>query len=160
MYYSISQAAFLLGVYTTTIRRWDKQGLIKCIRTPGNHRRIHREEIVRIIDGKKRRYKKKKRGVVLYGRVSSHEQKQKGDLTRQLRRLRKSVKSKGNIKIVELCDVGSGLNTRRSGLRKLFKLVQKGKISDIHVTYADRLTRFGFEYLLFWQLWGKHPYLE
>ena len=28
MYYSISQAAFLLGVCTTTIRRWDKQGLI------------------------------------------------------------------------------------------------------------------------------------
>ena len=115
MYYSISQAAFLLGVCTTTIRRWDKQGLIRCVRTPGNHRRIHREEIARIIAGKKRRYKKKNRAVVLYGRVSSHEQKQKGDLKRQLQRLRKNVKNKGNMKIVELCDVGSGLNTRRSG---------------------------------------------
>ena len=147
MYYSISQAAFLLGVCTTTIRRWDKLGLIKCVRTPGNHRRIHKDEIARIIAGKKRRYRKKKRGMVLYARVSSHEQKQKGDLQRQLHRLRNNVRNKGNMKIVELCDVGSGLNTRRSGLKRLFRLVQKGKVSEIHVTYADRLTRFGFEYL-------------
>jgi predicted site-specific integrase-resolvase len=33
---------------------------------------------MRIIAGKKRRYRKKKRDVVLYGRVSSLEQKQKG----------------------------------------------------------------------------------
>ncbi|MHA2253679.1 MAG: MerR family transcriptional regulator [Candidatus Kariarchaeaceae archaeon] len=32
MHYSISQAAILLGVCTTTIIRWDKQGLIRCVR--------------------------------------------------------------------------------------------------------------------------------
>jgi predicted site-specific integrase-resolvase len=51
------------------------------------------------------------------------------------------------MKVVEISDVGRGLNTKRSGLRKLFTLVQKVKISDIHLTYLDRLTRFGFEYL-------------
>ena len=73
MYYSVSDAGLLLGVCRTTIRRWDKKALIKCIRTPGGHRRIHISEIQRIIEGKKRRYSKKKRGVVTYARVSSHD---------------------------------------------------------------------------------------
>jgi hypothetical protein len=60
----------------------------------GNHRRIHISEVQRIIDGKKRRYINKTRGVVLYAcyaRVSSYEQKQKGDLDRQISRLRDYV---------------------------------------------------------------------
>jgi predicted site-specific integrase-resolvase len=83
-----------MGVCSTTLRRWDKQGIIKGVRTPGNHRRIHISEVQRIIDGKKRRYINKSRGVVLYvcyARVSSHEQKQKGDLERQIGRLRDYV---------------------------------------------------------------------
>jgi putative resolvase len=207
VYYSISQAAFLMGVCSTTLRRWDKQGSIKCVRTVGNHRRIHISEVQRIIDGKKRRYINKNRGVVLYAcyaRVSSHEQKQKGDLERQISRLRDYVdqnltskkiktnntnkttsyiennktkskivntnkttsnienntnKTTSNIEnnnnnnnnktnqIYELSDVASGLNTKRIGLLKLFTLVQKGKISHVFITYPDRLTRFGFEYL-------------
>ncbi|MHA1910991.1 MAG: helix-turn-helix domain-containing protein, partial [Candidatus Kariarchaeaceae archaeon] len=83
MYYSVSEAGLLLGVHSETIRRWDKRGKIKCIRTVGNHRRIHKDEIKRIIEGKKRKYVKKKRYAVTYSRVSSHDQKKKGDLERQ-----------------------------------------------------------------------------
>jgi putative resolvase len=164
-----------MGVCSTTLRRWDKQGSIKSVRTVGNHRRIHISEVQRIIDGKKRRYINKNRGVVLYAcyaRVSSHEQKQKGDLDRQISRLRdyvdhnltsKKIKTNNNKttsniennnnnnnktnQIYELSDVASGLNTKRIGLLKLFTLVQKGKISHVFITYPDRLTRFGFEYL-------------
>ncbi len=56
MYYSVSEAGMLLGVCPATIRRWDKESKINCIRTPGNHRRIHRDEIQRIIEGKKRKH--------------------------------------------------------------------------------------------------------
>jgi excisionase family DNA binding protein len=73
MYYSVSEACFLLGVHSETIRRWDKGGKIKCLRTVGNHRRIHRDEIKRIIEGKKRKYTKKKRNIATYSRVSSHD---------------------------------------------------------------------------------------
>ncbi|MHA1912719.1 MAG: hypothetical protein ACTSYA_13610 [Candidatus Kariarchaeaceae archaeon] len=47
------------------------------MRTIGMHRRISKEEIERIIAGKKRRYSKKKRGVVSYARVSSHDKKKR-----------------------------------------------------------------------------------
>jgi len=43
--------------------------------------------------------------------------------------------------------VASGLNTKRKGMIRLFKMITKGKISEVIVTYSDRLTRFGFGYL-------------
>lgn len=107
MYYSVSNAGLLVGVCSTTIRRWDSNNLIKCIRTPGGHRRIHKDEIERIIAGKKRKYRKKKRGVATYARVSSHDQKKKGDLDRQQTKLRDYC-TNNNLKIVsELKDVAS-----------------------------------------------------
>lgn len=147
MYYCISEAADLLGVCCATIRRWDKERKIKCIRTPGNHRRIHVDEIQRIIEGRKRRYRKRKRGVAIYGRVSAYDQQKNGDLDRQVRVLRDYCISNNLQLSHEITDLGSGLKTNRRGLKKLFTLVCKGKISKVIISYKDRLTRFGFEYL-------------
>jgi len=147
MYHTISEAAHLLGVHPTTIRRWHKANKIRCHRTLGNHRRIHRNEIKRILDGKKRKYKQKKRGTAIYARVSSHDQKKKGDLARQQDLLKNTCKELGLNVDHELTDVGSGLNAKRRGLLKLFKLVTKGKISTVVISYRDRITRFGFGYI-------------
>jgi len=43
------EASKLLGVSTKTIQRWDKQGLIKVVRTPKGRRRIPLSEIKRIL---------------------------------------------------------------------------------------------------------------
>ena len=48
---------------------------------------------------------------------------------------------------VILSEVGSGLNDKRKQLQKLLKMVLNNEVSRIFVTYEDRLTRFGFEYL-------------
>jgi excisionase family DNA binding protein len=42
---SIGQAARLLGVTPITARRWTEAGLLPCVRTPGGHRRIAREDV-------------------------------------------------------------------------------------------------------------------
>jgi len=39
------------------------------------------------------------------------------------------------------------LNTQRKGLLKLFKLVEGRSVDVALITYRDRLTRFGFEYI-------------
>jgi len=44
-------------------------------------------------------------------------------------------------------DVGSGLNAKRPGLKKLCKLIESGKVEKVVLSYPDRLTRFGFAYL-------------
>ncbi len=46
---SPKEAGKLLGVSTRTIQRWDKQGLIKTVRTPKGRRRIPVSEVRRIL---------------------------------------------------------------------------------------------------------------
>lgn len=139
--YSMKEASKLLGLSVRYLQILDKQGKIKCIRTLGGHRRLPESEIKRV-RGKISSEKK----WAIYARVSSHEQKAKGDLDRQVEYLQKILTGEAKeIKVIK--DVGSGLNDHRKGLIELMELVQAGEISDIAITDKDRLTRFGFNYL-------------
>jgi len=42
---SLSQAAGILGIHPTTLRRWSDEGAIRCLRTPGGHRRFLRSDL-------------------------------------------------------------------------------------------------------------------
>jgi putative resolvase len=46
--YSLQEACEFLGVSPSTIRRWEKAGKIRCVKTPGGHRRVPESEIQRI----------------------------------------------------------------------------------------------------------------
>lgn len=45
-------------------------------------------------------------------------------------------------------DSASGLNENRNGLRRMINKIKNGEITDIAVTQADRLSRFGNTYLM------------
>lgn len=76
--------------------------------------------------------------------ISSHEQKQKGDLDRQSQRLSEyCAKKKYNVYHI-IKDVGSGLSDTRTGFVKLVDLVIKKKINKVIIENKDRLTRFQF----------------
>lgn len=49
MLLSISDACRVLGINPQTLRRWEKEGKIKCVWTEGGQRRIAREEIAQIM---------------------------------------------------------------------------------------------------------------
>jgi len=139
---SSKKACELLGVTQMTLWRWTKAGKIKAIRTLGGMYRYPMSEIDRIL-GKQPTGNR----VVIYGRVSSYDQKQHGDLYRQIEVLREYA-TKNNLQIVDIItDVASGLNTKRKGIIKLFRMVENKEIDKVLITYRDRLTRFGFEYL-------------
>ncbi len=144
----IGVAASMLGVCNRTIRRWDATGKISCTRTPGGHRRLSlaiieaqysdkadRGDVVALAD------------TAVYCRVSSHEQKAKGDLNRQVAMATRHCARAGFGKPVVFTDVGSGLNASRPGLARLFKQVESGRVGTVVISFKDRLTRFGFEYL-------------
>ncbi len=106
----------------------------------GREVRIPRTEIERMVgklDG---------RLLVLYGRVSGHGQK--ADLDAQLEWLQAWARTerKGQETLV-LADIGSGLKAGRRHLQRLLKLVCEDKMGEVAMTYEDRLTRFGQEYL-------------
>jgi len=68
-------------------------------------------------------------------------------LERQVQYLTEYCTSKGYGVVDVLSDVASGLKTDRKGLAKLLNYVVNRQVDVVVVTYRDRLTRFGFEYL-------------
>jgi putative resolvase len=79
---------------------------------------------------------------VVYTRVSSHDQR--ADLDRQLARLTRWAAQEG-LQVAEVvAEVGSGLNGRRTKLRRL---LADPAVTTIVVEHRDRLARFGVEQL-------------
>ena len=48
---SISEAAKYIGVFTLTLRNWEKKGKIKAFRTLGGHRRFRQSDLDHILNG-------------------------------------------------------------------------------------------------------------
>lgn len=44
-----------------------------------------------------------------------------------------------------LYDIGSGINFKRKNFLKIIDMIENKEISELIVTYKDRLTRFGFD---------------
>jgi putative resolvase len=140
--YSVGEFADELGVHRQTVKRWCRDDEIDYTRTPGGSRRIPRRELLRLSgDARPTDY------VALYGRGSSHSQKENGDLDRQIERLRDYAHDHGWTVETMYTDLGSGLNEDRRGLNSLLDDVQDAEYGRVLVTYEDRLTRFGFSYL-------------
>ena len=71
-FYSIGEAALLLGVSVVTMRRWAASSQLACTRTLGGHRRFKHDDL----------FPKENDGLtLLYARVSSRDQVE--DLARQ-----------------------------------------------------------------------------
>lgn len=135
----LSVAAHELGLHPMTVRRWIKAGRIQVVPV-GREVRIPRAEVERLIgkiDG---------RLLVLYGRVSGNGQK--ADLDIQLERLQAwAATERKGVETLILSDIGSGLKAGRRHLQRLLKLVCEDRVGEVAITYEDRLTRFGQEYL-------------
>lgn len=140
--YAIGEFADELGVHPETVKRWCRNGDLDYTRTPGGDRRIPHRELLRLAGDDRPRDQ-----VALYARVSSHRQKDNGDLDRQLDRLRDYAHDNGWTVETTYTDVGSGLNEDRRGLTQLLDETPDADFGRVLVTYEDRLTRFGFSYL-------------
>lgn len=143
---SIRKAAEYLDVTEDCLRKWEKGGKITPLKTAGGHRRYKREDLDRLV-GIESDDEVKKVCCATYARVSSNEQKQKGDLDRQSQRLSEYC-AKNNIMVTHIIkDVGSGLNDNRSGFIRLTDLIIAGKVNKLVVEHKDRLTRFQFKFI-------------
>lgn len=145
---SIGKAADLLGVHVDTLREWDNDGRLVPVKTLGNHRRYKLEDIESLCGDKPKKPKSDLIRVACYARVSSHEQKQKGDLERQAGRILTYCAEKQYHVVKSYDEVGSGMSDNRGKLKQLFKLVSERKIDRVIVEHKDRLTRFNFNFLL------------
>lgn len=145
----ISQVSKWLNVSSKVLRQWDNDGKLQAIRTPGNQRMYRESDILKFM-GIKKQSEEKQNITCLYSRVSSSEQKTKGDLDRQNTRLVEySANKKYNVGYV-LLEVGSGMSDTRPKLLQAMKLAKEGKISRIVIEHRDRLIRFNFNIIKYY----------
>ena len=131
MFMSIGAAAMLLGVSISTLRRWEKEGsFLANHRTGGGHRRYSKSQIKEYFGELSSTGQAAK--AVCYARVSSHDQK-------------KDFAKKHFLEFELISDLGSGLNYKKPGLKRLLKLIQEEKFTHLILNHKDRLLRFGSE---------------
>lgn len=125
-----------LGIDKRTLRKWSDEGGISFIELRGQRHydlssvKIHRavstdDEPSEPVD-------------VIYGRVSTR--KQKSNLQRQLDQLTTKYPN-----AIVYSDCASGLNFNRKGLQKILQLAFERRLRTLHITYKDRLCRFGYD---------------
>ncbi|MFX1253635.1 MAG: IS607 family transposase [Promethearchaeota archaeon] len=161
-YVARGEASKRLEVCIKTLRRWDRDGKIHCYRTPGGQRRFASIEIERLISGGRMEEVECFGGAeslhssktAIYARVSSHDQKKKGDVDRQIKVTKEYCEARGASNPRVFKDISSGLNTKRPGLTKLCEAIEQQEIERVICTYPDRLTRFGLSYLT--NYFGSH----
>ena len=144
---NIKEASEYLNVSQDTLRKWDRSNKLKPLKTAGGHRRYDTDMLDEFIGVDKKEESNKLIICATYARVSSNEQKQKGDLDRQSQRLSEYCAKKNLFVSYIIKDVGSGLNDNRSGFNKLTDLIIKGKVNKLIVEHKDRLTRFQFNFI-------------
>src|SRR3990167_376222 len=135
---NISKAAEMLGVSSSTLRRWEKDKKLIPSRTKGMQRRY---ELSQLRPHQKRNIIREKR-TIAYARVSSNDQKK--DLERQKEMLSLYCASQG-WKFEVIADLGSGMNYHKRGLKKLIEFILDENIGRLVLTHKDRLLRFGAE---------------
>ena len=139
--YKVSEVARMLNVSTVAVRKWIRSGKLNAKRV-GKLWMIPESELKRFLGEKPKEIR-----AIIYARVSSHKQKDDGNLDRQVERLRSYCSARGYRVIDVVTDIASGLKENRNGLQKLFDIVEKRQADVVVVEFKDRLTRFGFEYL-------------
>ncbi|MGN7614072.1 IS607 family transposase, partial [Magnetococcales bacterium HHB-1] len=136
---SISEAANLLGVSPGTLRRWEATGrLLPDGRTKGGQRRYDPGKLLpeKIFKGNDHRK------TMAYARVSSRDQV--NDLERQKQLLELYCSANGWT-FEMISDLGSGMNYRKRGLKKLLNAILDYEVGRLVLTHKDRLLRFGAE---------------
>lgn len=149
-FYKTGEIAKFLNVSTRTVQNYCMDGKLDEIFTATNRRLISKESFINYLtkhnllvdDSLSTKYD------AIYARVSTHKQKERGDLERQIDTISRFAIDKNPKKLKIFSDVASGLNDNRKQLNNLLDSVMNNEVDRIFINYKDRLTRFGFNYLM------------
>lgn len=147
--YKTGEVAKMLGISIPTVIRYCEQGTIKHIKNQYGHRRIEASDFFDYLltIGQGVDDTEQNKHDVIYARVSTHKQAERGDLERQIEVVKLFAIDYNVRNLLIKKDIGSGLNDNRKNLTSLIDLIQQGKVNRLFINYKDRLTRFGFNYI-------------
>ena len=124
----IGEAAKVLGISAQTLRRWEREGeLLPDRKSEGGTRYYDLDKLLGLNHIETDL-------TIAYARVSSHDQKE--DLKRQAERLETYCLVHGwNFEVIQ--DLGSGMNYRKRGLKRLLDLIINRQIKRLVLTHKD-----------------------
>lgn len=143
-YLRASEAAALLRVQTSTIRRYRLDGKITGYLTPGGQHLYKREELIQFLETTGKTPNQTSEASL--GKLAFYVRSSDGDKTKIQNQITQLTALYGEPDIIYQ-DKASGLNENRRGLQRLMRDARNGLIREIHYTQKDRLTRFGYTYL-------------
>ena len=142
--YKPGEFAKMLGCSTFTLYLRENEGKLKAYYTNTGRRFYKREDVIEELDKKGLLLVDEVKSDIVYGRVSTHKEKERGDLDRQISYILNQVALMNPVDLEILSDVDSGLNDERKNFKKLLNKIMSGKINRVFILNKDRLTRFGF----------------
>ena len=137
-----SEVAKELGLHIDTVRRMPESAL-PAYRTKGGHRRYKATDVAKLKG--EQPDDSKQHLAVIYSRVSSYDQKQKGDLDRQKIRNVDYCVEHGYQIVQTYEECSSGMNDNRPKMKALIEAAQKGVFKKLVIEHKDRLTRFNYK---------------
>ena len=146
-YYKTGELAKMIGKQTRTVQSYCTRGEINSIIIPSGKRIISKDEVIKYLKKSNLLYEDDNKIDLIYARVSTNKQKNRGDLERQIEYITREIITKNPKNLKIFSEVGSGLNDNRKELKKLLDMVMNDEIDRIFILHKDRLTRFGFNYL-------------
>jgi len=146
-FYRTGEVAKMLKVKPITVARHEEKGLITFERTETGRRVITKENLINYFRSRSLLVEDSTRKDIVYARVSTHKQSQRGDLDRQVEKVLAFMATKNPSNVEVIKEVGSGLNDNRKNFNKLLTAILRGEVQRVFVSYKDRLTRFGFKYI-------------
>jgi predicted site-specific integrase-resolvase len=138
--YRTSEFAERIGKSAGTVRRWEREGLIKTKRTLSNQRFFDEADVLLALGIKPSGTPQ----TIVYCRVSSKSQED--DLRSQVEAMRQFCLG-GGIAVDEwITEIGGGMNFKRKGFLRVMQSIERREIGMLIVAHKDRFVRFGFDY--------------
>lgn len=140
---SIGKFAKRVGVSTSTLRKMDRENVLKPCHVSEGGTRYYSTEQLRAFQ----QAENDKKLIIGYCRVNTPSQKD--ELATQVENLKTYMLAKGyQFEIIQ--DIGSGIDYTRKGLQKqLIEKINNREISKVVVLSKDRLVQVGFELIEF-----------
>lgn len=137
-YVSAKEARAFFCINPTTLMTWKNEGKIR-------YKKFSNKKYLYDIDSFEEKTNNIKRLNVIYARVSNA--KQKAELDKQIDIISNYMLSNGIKPDKIYKEIASGMNENRKELNLLIDDIIKEKIDTVYISFKDRLTRFGFDYL-------------
>ena len=138
--YRISEFAKRIGRAPSTVRRWEREGILTAKRLPSGQRYFDESDVRAMLGGAPER-----RLSVVYCRVSSAGQRE--DLQSQVAAMEQYCRAAAIAVDEWIQEVGGGMNFTRKRFLSMIERIQRGEIERVLIAHKDRLVRFGFDLL-------------